>query len=173
MQLQSCVIQMYNENMRENYSPESGEQNETREKREAIIEKWSGLRHREILKKMFASRAADAIGALTPGIDVIKFTGEAMFGVSTAKKELSSKERFSRALIAGGIATSYIFAALGMPNESLEARLSTAAYAAHEFGPEIIKEAWEKIKDKSPKTAHILESIMGFAKNNAKEAYGG
>jgi hypothetical protein len=143
---------------------EAGENPELGPEKEKIFE-GSRAERAKLLSKVFSRRTADVAGNLIPGIDVAKFTSEAIYGKTVAGKELSGRERINYAVIAGSIALAYALHFSGKNNEAITARAFASSVASIQMGPELLQAMALKAQERFPGVASLLQKSGEFLKD--------
>ena len=140
------------------------------ENKAEVMERF-GEGRRKIISDIFKSRTADLIGNWIPGVDAPKMLVEAARGKTSSGEILSGHKRFAQAAIGGGVASAYALELAGFLPEAMTVRGLAAAISKVEFGPEILKEAAERAKNKFPRIAHMLEKTADYAEDKREAVF--
>lgn len=143
---------------------------ENQENKAEVMERFGEV-HGKFISGVFKSRAADLIGNWIPGVDASKMLIEAARGKTSSGEFLSGHKRFAQAVIGGSVASAYALELTGFLPEAVAARSIAAAISKVEFGPEILKEAAERAKNKFPKIAHMLERTADYAEDKRETVF--
>lgn len=158
-------------------TPELGGFIESAERREAVMEKArEGRIHllgdisRSRIKEMLTSKKADMTGDMVPVIDGFKMAIEAGVGKTSSGESLTGRRRVNHAIIAAGVTLAYALPLAGLYTEAASVRAAVWAVAGTEYGPEGLRAAAEKAREKFPKISHMMERTADFAEKKRDDA---
>ncbi|MDP2668711.1 MAG: hypothetical protein Q8P07_02650 [bacterium] len=117
----------------------------------------------EILKSFIRAKAKEAGVDYTSVDDALKLAPELVSGKTADGRALTNKEKFEYTMLSLGSSAAFAFQLIDLPDEEHAAKI-TAIETIMKAGLklETVQQGAQKLKEKHPEIAHILECMADF-----------